>query len=175
MIPASYAMLARPSIHACTGKHIGLGLEVSGVMEGTTIDRRITWAVGYMQQHLAEPIPMPALASQVNLSPSRFRHLFRSQIGLAPAEYLQRLRLRRARLLIERTFLTVKEVMALVGYNDPSHFSRDFKRFHGVPPSALRGRDVTTSLPVSPASSLETPTFRRIRPSRARDPGRRCA
>ena len=97
-----------------------------------------------MQRHAAEPMTVPELAALVNLSPSRFRDLFSAQTGMGPVEYLQRLRLRRARLLIERTFLTVKEVMALVGYNDPSHFSRDFRREHGVAPSTLRGRGLVT-------------------------------
>jgi AraC family transcriptional regulator of arabinose operon len=144
-------------------------------MDGTTVDRRITWAVSYMQRHLAEAITVPALAAHVNLAPSRFRQLFKAQIGVGPAQYLQNLRLRRARLLIERTFLSVKEVMALVGYNDPSHFARDFRRVHGVSPSALRRPGTAMSLAAAPASSLETPTHRRIGPPRARDPGRRCA
>lgn len=144
-------------------------------MNGNTVDRRITWAVGHMQRHLAEPLGITDLAALVNLSPSRFRHLFRTQIGIGPAQYLQRLRLRRARLLLERTFLTVKEVMALVGYSDPSHFARDFRRCHGVAPSTLRGGGVTASLPSAPGSSLEAPTHRRIRQPRARDPGLRCA
>ena len=144
-------------------------------MTGNTVDRRITWIVAHVQRHLAEPIGIPELAALVNLSPSRFRHLFRTQLGVGPAQYMQRLRLRRARLLLERTFLSVKEVMALVGYNDPSHFSRDFRRAHGVAPSTLRGGGVTGSLPDAPGSSAETPTHRRIGQPRARDPGRRCA
>lgn len=139
------------------------------------VDRRITWAVAHIQGHLAEPLAIPQIAELVNLSPSRFRHLFKTQIGLGPAEYIQRVRLRRARVLLERTFLSVKEVMALVGYNDPSHFSREFRRVHGVAPSALRGDALTTSLTISADSSLKTPTYRRIRQPRARDPGRRCA
>jgi len=113
---------------------------------GTVDDRRIAWAVDHMYRHLAEPLAVPALAARLNLSPSRFRDLFSTQTGIAPGQYLRRLRLRRARLLIERTFLTVKEVMGLVGYNDPSHFSRDFRRYHGVAPSALRGREIATPL-----------------------------
>jgi AraC family transcriptional regulator of arabinose operon len=145
-------------------------------MDGTTtIDRRITWAVAYMQRNLRDPIAIAELAARVNLSPSRFRHLFRAQLGVGPAQFQQRLRLRRARLLLERTFLTVKEVMALVGYNDPSHFARDFRRAHGVAPSALRQRGVTASLPAVPGSSSKTPTLTRFRQGRARDPGRRCA
>ena len=142
----------------------------------TSTDWRITWAVDYMQRHLAESLTVPELAARVNLSASRFRDLFSGQTGLGPVEYLQRLRLRRARLLIERTFLTVKEVMALVGYNDPSHFSRDFRRFHGVAPSSLRGRELATALPhddppAGDAPSAESPSVRRIRQRRAREPG----
>jgi transcriptional regulator GlxA family with amidase domain len=143
----------------------------------TGIDWRITWAVDHMQRNLGAPLRVPELAARVNLSPSRFRDLFSAQTGLGPVQYMRRLRLRRARLLIERTFLTVKEVMALVGYNDASHFSREFSRHHGIAPSALRGRGITTSLPPqpAPAPSVETPTVRRIRQPRAREPGVRCA
>jgi len=125
-------------------------------------DPRITWAGEHLHQRLHEPVAIAALAALVNLSPSRFRHLFTLQTGVGPALYLRRLRLRRARLLIERTFLSVKEVMGLVGYSDPSHFSRDFRRMHGVSPSALRGRGVVTPLPRGPGSSLNEPTYRRF-------------
>ena len=107
-----------------------------------------------MQRHLAEPLGIPQLAELVNISPSRFRHLFSAQLGIGPAQYLRHLRLRRARLLLERTFLTVTEVMPLVGYNDPSQFSRDFRRCHGLAPGTLHGGDVTASLRgASPAPS----------------------
>jgi transcriptional regulator GlxA family with amidase domain len=140
----------------------------------TPTDWRITWALDHMQRHLADAVSVPELAARVNLSASRFRELFSVQTGYGPAEYLQQLRLRRARLLIERTFLTVKEVMAIVGYNDPSHFSRDFRRYHGVTPSSLRGRGLTTDMPSHDAST-DPPGGRRIRHRRAREPGRRCA
>jgi len=139
------------------------------------VDRRITWAVALMQRQMAEPVAVGDLAAHVNLSASRFRELFTRQVGLGPSQYLQRLRLRRARLLIEGTFLSVKEVMALVGYNDPSHFSRDFRRFHGVSPSALRGAGVTTPLARSPGSSVNPPTHRRIGQVGNLVPAVRCA
>ena len=142
---------------------------------GTVIDGRITWAVEHMEDNLAGALSVPELAARVRLSPSRFRDLFSAHTGVAPAQYLRQLRLRRARVLIERTFLSVKEVMALVGYNDPSHFSRDFRRFHGMAPSRLRGSEITTPLPQAPGASEEPPVPQRIRPPRARDPGRQCA
>jgi transcriptional regulator GlxA family with amidase domain len=138
---------------------------------GTSIDWRITWAVDHMQRHLAEPLTVPELAARVNLSPSRFRDLFSAQTGVGPVEYLQHLRLRRARLLIERTFLTVNEVMALVGYKEPSQFSRDFRRYHGVSPSMLGGSGMTTDLRATNGSVEEPPIVRRPRQRRAREPG----
>jgi AraC family transcriptional regulator len=127
-----------------------------------------------MQRHLEQPLRIGEFAALVNLSPSRFRTLFAAQTGTAPAQYLQRLRLRRARLLIERSFLSVKQVMALVGYNDPSHFARDFRRQHGAPPSAFRGSALMSGND-GDGPSADPPTHRRIGPPRARDPGRRCA
>lgn len=140
-------------------------------MNRASPDPRITWAVEFMGERMAEPLTIEVLAARVNLSRSRFSSLFTAQTGLSPMRYLQRMRLRRARLLVERSFLTVKEIMALVGYNDPSHFSRDFRREHGKAPSDLRGSDMATPL-TSPANpSDDPPRKRRIGPPRARDPG----
>jgi AraC-like DNA-binding protein len=102
------------------------------------MDPRIAWAVDYMRTHLAAPVAVADLAARVNLSPSRFAHLFRREVGTAPGTFLRAVRMARARLLLERTFLSVKEVMTLVGCNDPSHFSRDFRRVHGQAPRAWR-------------------------------------
>ena len=104
----------------------------------TPVDPRIAWAVEQMCDALHRPLRVPELARAVNLSPSRFTLLFRADTGVSPARYLQMLRMREARVLIQSTFLSVKEVMAKVGFNDPSHFTRSFARHHGVAPSRLR-------------------------------------
>jgi AraC-like DNA-binding protein len=100
-------------------------------------DPRVTGIVRYIQDHLEEPLPVSTLARMANLSESRLRVLFVAQTGLGPGQYVRRLRLRRGRALIERTFLSVKEVMGLVGYKDARQFARDFRREHGAPPSEM--------------------------------------
>jgi AraC family transcriptional regulator of arabinose operon len=158
-------MLDRLGIIALPLKHTGEPLVSVTGMNRSAPDPRITWLVAHLQQHLGAPLRVAELAALVNLSPSRLRALFVAQTGSAPAPYLRRLRLRRARLLVERTFLSIKEIMALVGYNDPSHFARDFRREHGLAPTEVRR--------LSP--SVDPLTHRRIGSPRGRDPGRRCA
>jgi AraC-like DNA-binding protein len=99
---------------------------------------RIANADRRIQERMSEPLTVAMLAQEFNLSASRFAHLFREEFGVAPMRYLQVQRMLRARVLLERTFLTVKEIMAQVGCSDPSHFARDFRRFHGVPPTEWR-------------------------------------
>jgi transcriptional regulator GlxA family with amidase domain len=102
------------------------------------VDRRIGWAVAHMEEGLDRAIHVADLARAVHLSPAQFTRLFRATTGASPARYLHARRLEHARVLLETTFLTVKEVMAKVGFNDPSHFTRSFSRYHGIAPSRLR-------------------------------------
>jgi AraC-like DNA-binding protein len=102
------------------------------------MDTRIEMAVSEMDRRLPEPLTVEELARVAQLSPSRFAHLFRLEVGVPPMRYLQERRMARASLLLARTFLSIKQVMAHVGYNDPSHFARDFRRYHGKPPREWR-------------------------------------
>ena len=104
------------------------------------MDWRIRHTLALMQQHLDGPLDVAILARRVNLSASRFAHLFRMETGTSPARYLHELRLDSALMLLYDSTLSVKEVMAAVGLNDPSHFTRDFSSRHGFSPTAFRER-----------------------------------
>jgi AraC family transcriptional regulator, arabinose operon regulatory protein len=101
------------------------------------MDPRIRWALAEIDRNL-DRVTLSELAAGVNLSPSRFGHLFTHDVGTSPARYLRMRRLDHARVLLETTFLTVKEVMARVGLNDASHFTRYFRQCHGLPPRQWR-------------------------------------
>jgi transcriptional regulator GlxA family with amidase domain len=93
-----------------------------------------------MSRRLNDHVTQRELADAVNLSVSRFAHLFRRETGASPARYLRQLRMERARELLDTTFLSVKQVMASVGINDPSHFARAFRSLNGLPPREWRRR-----------------------------------
>ena len=102
------------------------------------MDPRIARALADIHTQLARLPSLAVLARAANLSVSRFSHLFRQEVGTSPVRYIYALRMVRAQLLLERTPLSIKEVMAQVGCNDPSHFARDFRAFHGLSPRDWR-------------------------------------
>jgi AraC family transcriptional regulator of arabinose operon len=102
------------------------------------MDLRIKKALAQIDAQLHDRVSVTRLAADVELSPSRFTHLFRVHVGTSPAQYLRERRMTLALVLLDRTSLPVREVMLHVGCNDPSHFARDFRRFHGFGPRERR-------------------------------------
>jgi len=113
------------------------------------MDPRVRQAINQLTEDLSRASNFNALAASVNLSPSRLRHLFKGETGLTPAQYLKRLRIEGARKLLEGSFLRLKEVMLHVGVSDESHFVRDFKKAHGLPPIKYSHRSYKVSQSVA--------------------------
>jgi transcriptional regulator GlxA family with amidase domain len=82
-----------------------------------------------------------ALAELAKMSRSLFSERFASLLGVPPAQYLARWRMRLASGWLRNRQVTVAEVAARVGYQSEASFSRAFKRIAGIPPSALRGAE----------------------------------
>jgi hypothetical protein len=59
---------------------------------------------------------------------------------MSPLRHFKILRMARASILLQTTFLSIKEIAAEVGYNDSGYFMRDFKRAYGLTPSQHRAR-----------------------------------
>ena len=104
------------------------------------MDGRVRKAIALAEEFLHKGWSPARLAELVNLSPSRLHQLFKEETGVPPARYLRRLRMQRARELLETTHLSVKQVMAGVGLTDESHFVRDFKKTFGLTPAGYRRR-----------------------------------
>lgn len=102
-------------------------------------DLRVTAALRLIQSEFNDhDLTVANLARRLRLSPSRLRQLFAAELGSTPKSYIREVRLARARTLLEHSALSVKEVMAAAGFNDPSHFSKDYKKRFGVLPSLCR-------------------------------------
>ncbi len=80
------------------------------------------------------------LATDVHLSPSRLRHLYKRERGESIVQTLLALRLRQAALLLELTAKRVGEVAYGAGFDQPAYFTRQFTRRYGLSPAAYRTR-----------------------------------
>jgi AraC-like DNA-binding protein len=100
--------------------------------------RRIEQSIAYMMQHLNQPLQVAKLAQTAHTSPSHFFVLFKRWVGSSPIDYFIRLRMQQACRLLAATTLSVKEIAADLGYDDPFYFSRLFKSVHGIAPSDYR-------------------------------------
>lgn len=101
-------------------------------------------AVLRAQQWLAERYPhdvsMPRLAAASGLGERTFLRRFKSATGDTPTSYLQRLRVGRARELLELSAKAVDDVAWQVGYEDPGAFRKVFQRVVGITPGEYRRR-----------------------------------
>jgi len=86
------------------------------------------------------------VATRLNLSASRFRHLFKKELGISPKHYIMLLRLRWAKQLLENSWLEVKEVTAVIGVNDVSHFVRTYKAMFRQTPSETRALSLNANV-----------------------------
>jgi AraC family transcriptional regulator, arabinose operon regulatory protein len=100
------------------------------------IDPRIRRALELLQE--THTVRVGEIASSLNISDSRFRHLFKKEFGMSPRRYVRLAQLERAKDLLQSSFLRVKEIAALVSANDISHFVRDYKVLYGQTPSQTR-------------------------------------
>jgi len=102
------------------------------------VDPRIEVALSLLRENLLAPPSVKEVATKLNITSSYLRHLFKKDVGVSLSHHLKLLRLREAKNLLLNTFLSVKEVMAAVGFSDFSHFVRDYKIHSGETPSQTR-------------------------------------
>ena len=91
-----------------------------------------------MESHFGDAVSLSTLAEVASLSPFYFARAFNEEIGLPPHAYLEGVRIRRARQLLDRGE-DLASVALAAGYCDQSHFTRRFKRFLGITPGQYVG------------------------------------
>lgn len=122
----------------------GQGARLSHVVASGGDTRRISKAIGHLRQHFDEQLKMEEIARELGMSVSGFHHHFKSVTSMSPLQFQKHLRLQEARRLMLGEDLDAATAGFRVGYEDPSHFSREYKRHFGAPPhgdiASLRSR-----------------------------------
>jgi transcriptional regulator GlxA family with amidase domain len=91
-------------------------------------------------RHYRRPLTVAVVARALASSPRQLQRAFREVGGTSFSAYLRAVRLRNAAELLTRQPLTVRQVSLLVGYRQPAHFAKAFRRRYGVTPAEYRDR-----------------------------------
>jgi AraC-like DNA-binding protein len=95
---------------------------------------RISKAIGHLRKNFDQPLKIEYIAHELGMSVSGFHHHFKSVTAMSPLQFQKHLRLQEARRLMLGEDLDAATAGFRVGYEDPSYFSRDYKKQFGAPP-----------------------------------------
>jgi AraC-like DNA-binding protein len=100
---------------------------------------RIRLAIKIIEEQLGDfGSTLKTTTELLGLSQTRFRHLFKLEIGKAWSQYLREAKMAGAAQSMKRYAVPIKEIAQQCGYDDLSNFYRDFRRVHGMTPQQLR-------------------------------------
>ena len=98
---------------------------------------RVAKALSKVHEEYDQTITVQSLAEEANMSVSAFHNAFRNVTFESPLQYLKKVRLNKAKDLIQREGMRISDAARLVGYSSPSQFSREFKRHFNTTPRAI--------------------------------------
>lgn len=95
-------------------------------------------AIAYIENHYSEKITLKQLAQVCNVSESYLSRLFPKYYGQNVTEYMNTVRIAKAKTLLSNPEITVNYIARVCGYEDSSYFIKCFKKLNGVTPQAYR-------------------------------------
>ena len=104
------------------------------------LDARINTVLEYLEKNLRETITNEMLATLINLSPSTFLRLFKSQVGISASKYLTQIRIDHACNLLLYTSKSIESIAECCGFSDRYHLTKVFSKTKSVSPAAFRKR-----------------------------------
>ena len=122
-------------LFAHISRHARLDTDVHGVSgSGFQLGR----VLRFMEENAVKPLTLENLSRYAQMSESSFRHQFRAATGLAPIDYLIRLRCRRAMLDMFSSDHSISEIALESGFTDSNYFARKFREVTGRSPREFR-------------------------------------
>lgn len=111
--------------------------------ERETEHQGVLRAKEYMKDHYTEQITLNDIADYSGYNPSYLSTLFRQSTGVPPLDYLNRVRIRQAKLLLASREFSISDVAMMVGFQNVSYFNKIFKRSTGQTPGAYQMSQVS--------------------------------
>jgi AraC-like DNA-binding protein/CheY-like chemotaxis protein len=114
--------------------------DTEDLMNAVTSDKPayLIRSIRYIEENFSEHLTLSNLAKEANVSKYHFCRLFLQHTGMSPMQFVNRMRIQKAKELLRRGDLTVSCVALQVGFNDLGGFIRQFKKFNTVTPAVYK-------------------------------------
>ena len=96
----------------------------------------IKLALNIIQERYTENISLNEIAEEIHISSGYLSTLFKQETSMGFTEYINRLRIKKALILLKETTLTIYDIASRCGYNNYEYFFKVFKKYTGKTPSA---------------------------------------
>jgi AraC family carnitine catabolism transcriptional activator len=126
-----------------SGRRSGSSVQMLGGDAIICEDERFHRALEIMMENIETPLSVDQLSQRLGFSSRQIERIFARNGFESPNKYYQKLRLNRARELIEQTKMPIAEIALACGYENQSHFGKNYKKIFGISPKAVR--DLTRS------------------------------
>jgi AraC-like DNA-binding protein/ligand-binding sensor protein len=119
-------------------EHLSLIFNQIALHECNRDSRIVRRAKDYIADHKFDPIKLEQIARALNVSTFHFCRRFKLETGLTFVEYLSRVRIEQAELLLHNTHLRISEIAYEIGFQSLTHFNRTFRKLVGTSPTEYR-------------------------------------
>ncbi|MDE7284470.1 MAG: AraC family transcriptional regulator [Lachnospiraceae bacterium] len=106
------------------------------------ISGQIRSVCDYIAIHIKEKLAIPQLAKQAGYTEYYFSHKFKNEVGCSVADYIKREKIRRAKLLLAGTNMSIQEISDELSFGSRSYFSSSFQKETGLSPSEYREQNI---------------------------------
>lgn len=105
----------------------------------TTLSNGIEDAINYINENIYEDLEIRELSEISGLSESRFKHKFKKEVGITPRDYINKQKIREAKILLKGSE-NITKIAIKLGFDTSNYFSVVFKRYTSYTPSEYRNK-----------------------------------
>lgn len=95
----------------------------------------------YIAKNYHEDIGVEQLADAVDLTPSYLSHIFKKETGENLGKFIKKVRMEKARDMLENSYEKIVNISEAVGYQNVSYFCKSFREYYGISPQKFRAGD----------------------------------
>jgi Transcriptional regulator containing an amidase domain and an AraC-type DNA-binding HTH domain len=106
--------------------------------ETPNLDKRVSGAITYIEQHVGERLTNKRLSDKANMVENSFARLFRENTGISIQQYIKKKRIEKALILLHHSSSSIEEIATTCGFSDRYHFSKVFKELMEMSPVSYK-------------------------------------